>query len=87
MLPAGETVRLTLVSDDVDHSFFVPNFLFKRDLIPKIDNTVELYIDKTGTFPGHCAEFCGLHHADMNFQIQAVPKASFVVPGSTGGAP
>jgi cytochrome c oxidase subunit II len=79
-LPAGETVRLTLVSDDVDHSFYVPNFLFKRDLIPKVDNTVELYIDRTGTFPGHCAEFCGLHHADMNFQIQAVPKSSFAIP-------
>jgi cytochrome c oxidase subunit 2 len=81
-LPAGETVRLTLIADDVIHSFYVPNFLFKRDLIPKVNNTVELYIDKTGTFIGHCAEFCGLHHADMNFSIQAVPASSFSIPGA-----
>jgi len=84
-LPAFETVRLTLVSDDVAHSFFVPDFLFKRDLIPNVDNTVELYIDKVGTFPGHCAEFCGLHHADMNFQVVAVPRETFAVPAATGG--
>lgn len=83
-LPAFETVRLTLVSDDVAHSFFVPDFLFKRDLIPGVDNTVELYIDKVGTFTGHCAEFCGLHHPDMNFEIVAVPRDSFVVPGAVG---
>ena len=81
-LPAGETVRLDLVSDDVIHSFFVPDFLFKRDLIPRVHNVVELYIDKTGTFQGHCAEFCGLHHADMNFLVKAVPKDQFAVPAA-----
>jgi len=81
-LPAGETVRLVLVSDDVAHSFYVPDFLFKRDLIPKVRNTVDLFIDKTGTFQGHCAEFCGLHHADMGFVVQAVPKDTFTLPGA-----
>ena len=82
-LPAGETVRLSLVSDHVIHSFYVPNFLFKRDLIPRVDNTVDLFIDKVGIFDGHCAEFCGLHHADMNFLVVAVPKDTFVVPGAS----
>ena len=81
MLPAGETVRLNLVADDVIHSFFVPDFLFKRDLIPRVNNNVDLFITKTGTFDGHCAEFCGLHHADMNFTVEAVPKNVFRVPG------
>ncbi len=80
-LPAGETVRLVLISDDVAHSFYVPSFLSKRDLIPKVPNTVDLYIDRTGTFAGHCAEFCGLHHADMGFTVEAVPKAMFSIPG------
>ena len=83
-LPAGETVRLVLVADDVAHSFYVPSFLFKRDLIPKVRNVVDLSIDRTGTFTGHCAEFCGLHHADMNFTVEAVPKAGFAPSG--GGA-
>lgn len=83
-LPAFETVRLTLVADDVIHSFYVPDFLFKRDLIPRVNNTVDLYIDKTGSFVGHCAEFCGLHHADMNFEVVAVPRAQFAIPGASG---
>ena len=83
-LPAFETVKLTLVSDDVIHSFYVPDFLFKRDMIPKVNNVVELYIDKVGIFQGHCAEFCGLHHADMSFQVRSVPASQFVIPGSGG---
>jgi cytochrome c oxidase subunit 2 len=86
-LPAFETVRLILVADDVNHSFYVPNFLFKRDLIAGVTNTVELYIDKVGTFPGHCAEFCGLHHADMGFQLDAVPKDQFSLPLAAGASP
>ena len=82
VLPAEETVRLDLVADDVIHSFYVPDFLFKRDLIPRVDNNVDFFITKTGTFEGHCAEFCGLHHADMNFTVRAVPRDQFRVPGA-----
>ena len=39
-MPAGETVQLHLVCDDVDHTFYVPEFLFQRDLIPGINNVV-----------------------------------------------
>lgn len=85
-LPADTTVRLILVTADVVHSFYVPDFLFKRDLIPKVDNTVDLYIDKTGTFQGHCAEFCGLRHADMGFVVRAVPKDEFD-PAAPGQPP
>ncbi|HSS09520.1 MAG TPA: cytochrome c oxidase subunit II [Acidimicrobiales bacterium] len=82
VLPAEETVQLNLVAVDVIHSFYVPDFLFKRDLIPKVNNTVDFYITKTGTFQGHCAEFCGLFHADMNFTVQAVSKDQFHIPGA-----
>jgi cytochrome c oxidase subunit II len=84
-LPTKQTVRLILVSDDVDHSFYVPDFLFKRDLIPKVDNKFDVFINKTGRFEGHCAEFCGLLHARMNFFVQAVPLSQFHFPA--GGAP
>ena len=77
ILPEGSTVRLLLRSEDVIHSFYVPDFLFKRDLIPGVDNDIDLYIDKTGTFQGHCAEFCGLYHATMNFVVRAVPGVEF----------
>jgi cytochrome c oxidase subunit 2 len=88
-LPAQETVQLILISEDVDHSFYVPDFLFKRDLIPGVNNTVDLYIEHTGLFQGHCAEFCGLYHADMNFRVNAVAKSSFQpqLVGGPGGSP
>ncbi len=84
-VPAGETVRLILVSDDVDHSFYVPDFLFKRDLIQGVDNKVDIFVKKAGTFEGHCAEFCGLLHARMNFFVHAVPLSQFRFP--SGAAP
>jgi cytochrome c oxidase subunit II len=86
VLPEGETVRLELVSDDVIHSFYVPDFLFKRDLIPGVDNNVDIFIDRNGSFVGHCAEFCGLHHTDMNFVVQAVPRQQFESEFAGAGA-
>jgi cytochrome c oxidase subunit 2 len=86
VLPVGETVRLDLVSDDVIHSFFVPDFLFKRDLIPGVDNQVDLFVDRLGTFTGHCAEFCGLNHTGMNFTVDAVPKQQFAAMFPAGPA-
>jgi cytochrome c oxidase subunit 2 len=88
-LPVGQTVQLKLISDDVPHSFYVPDFLFKRDLIPGVNNTVDFYIERRGTFPGHCAEFCGQYHALMGFTINALSQADFqaFMAGRTGGTP
>jgi cytochrome c oxidase subunit II len=86
VLPEGETVRLLLRSDDVIHSFYVPDFLYKRDLIPGVNNDIDIFIDRTGTFLGHCAEFCGLHHTDMNFTVQAVSRQQFASTPGGGGA-
>jgi cytochrome c oxidase subunit 2 len=77
VLPVGQPIRFRLHSDNVIHSFFVPAFLFKRDLIPGIDNEFDLTIDDPGTYAGQCAEFCGAGHADMRFTIRAVTPAEF----------
>ena len=81
VVPVGEPVRLTLVSRDVIHSFFVPQFLIKRDLIPVPEgepvNTMEFTVTEPGTYGGQCAEFCGQLHADMNFTVQAVTRAEY----------
>lgn len=71
-LPVGATVRLRLRSSDVAHSFYVPDFLFKRDAIPGLTNEVDLRVTKVGRFGGACAEFCGLEHARMTFTVRAV---------------
>jgi cytochrome c oxidase subunit 2 len=77
VLPTGRTVEIRLLSADVNHAFFVPQFLFKRDAIPGFPNTFNLNIDHPGVFRGECAEFCGVNHADMNFTIRAVSPAAF----------
>ncbi|MDZ7733608.1 MAG: cytochrome c oxidase subunit II [Acidimicrobiia bacterium] len=77
VIPAGETVRLRLVSNDVIHSFWVPDFLEKRDLIPGIDNEIDVEADEVGTWEGRCAEFCGLEHWKMYFEVEAVPPDEF----------
>lgn len=77
VLPTDRTVRLELVADDVIHSFWVPDFVTKRDLIPRVDNEIDVNLTETGTFPGRCAEFCGLEHWAMQFSVEAVSAEDF----------
>lgn len=77
VLPVGETIRFHLVSDDVNHSFWVPEFLEKRDLIPGVDNQIDVEITRPGEWTGRCAEYCGLDHWLMQFQVIAVPKEQY----------
>jgi cytochrome c oxidase subunit II len=80
-VPVGEPVRLVLNSLDVNHSFYVPQFLIKRDLINLgdngRDNELEFVITEPGTYAGQCAEFCGTAHADMVFTVDAMDRAAF----------
>jgi cytochrome c oxidase subunit 2 len=77
VVPLGKTVRVNLRATDVNHAFWVPKFLFKRDAIPGIVNHFDLNPIQIGTFIGECAEFCGLNHADMSFRVKVVPAAQF----------
>ncbi len=77
VLPVDEKVKFTLTSPDVIHSFWVPDFLFKMDVIPGKTNQFELTPNKIGTYPGRCAELCGVDHARMLFTVKVVPKDEF----------
>ena len=77
VLPVGEKVRFELNSPDVIHSFWVPQWLFKMDVIPGKTNVFEVTPDKVGTFVGRCAELCGVDHARMLFQVKVVERAEF----------
>jgi len=77
VLPLDAAANLKLVSTDVNHSFWVPDFLSKRDLIPGVDNEITVTPSRTGTFEGRCAEFCGLDHWKMGFTVRVVPRAEF----------
>lgn len=77
VLPRGETVRLTLRSPDVIHSFYVPDFLEKRDVIPGVENRLDVKPTRAGRYGGFCAEFCGLDHARMTFTVEVVEPPQF----------
>ncbi len=76
-LPVDEKIRFELKSPDVIHSFWVPAFLFKMDLIPGKTNVFELTPDRLGTYAGKCAELCGVDHARMLFQVKIVERDEF----------
>lgn len=77
VLPVDRTVTLDLHADDVIHSFFVPAFITKLDLIPGEDNELRVHPVEEGEYQGHCAEFCGLDHANMNFRVSVVAGDAF----------
>jgi len=77
VLPVGADVRLRLVAADVIHSFFVPAFLVKRDLIPGVNNRIEIHPTEIGRYRGFCAEFCGLDHWRMSFDVEVVSPQAF----------
>lgn len=83
VLPVGKRIEFQQASADVIHSFWVPDFLFKRDVFPdpKSNHSENIWqvaeIEQTGAFVGRCAEMCGTYHSMMNFEIRVVPADDF----------
>jgi cytochrome c oxidase subunit 2 len=76
-VPAGQTVRFTLRSRDVIHAFWVADQRFKRDAFPNRTTQFDLDFDRAGMNGGVCAEFCGLRHSQMSFNVLALPPSDF----------
>ena len=72
VLPVDETVRVELASPDVIHSFWVPAFLFKMDVVPGRTNSFSFTPTREGEFVGRCAELCGAYHSRMLFDVEVV---------------
>nr|WP_206071595.1 cytochrome c oxidase subunit II [Antrihabitans stalactiti] len=83
VLPTERIIQFDIASADVIHAFWVPEFLFKRDVNPNpkenhSDNTFQITkIEHEGAFVGRCAEMCGTFHAMMNFEVRAVTPEKF----------
>jgi len=80
VLPAGQVTHLYVKSLDVIHAFYVPQFLFKRDVVPGLTNQFDLDIpagDAGQTYRGQCAELCGVGHRIMLFEVHALAPADF----------
>lgn len=76
-LPVGRTVVFELTATDVIHSFWIPGLAGKMDMIPGRTNRLVVKAEKPGTYRGVCAEFCGLSHALMAFDVIAMEPAAF----------
>jgi cytochrome c oxidase subunit 2 len=76
-IPVRTKVTAVVTTDDVIHSFWVPQLNRKVDMVPGLANRLLLVADKPGVYRGQCAEFCGLQHAHMSVEVIAEPKAAF----------
>jgi cytochrome c oxidase subunit II len=76
-VPVGRTVVFALQGGDVIHSFWIPGLAGKMDMIPGRTNRLVVRATRAGTFRGQCAEFCGLSHALMAFDVVAMEPAAF----------
>ncbi|MCQ6272805.1 cytochrome c oxidase subunit II [Pseudarthrobacter sp. R1] len=76
-LPVNKSVDLELNARDVIHSFWVPAFLQKRDMIPGKTNYIRFTPTKEGTYDGKCAELCGEYHSEMLLRVKVVSEAEF----------
>jgi cytochrome c oxidase subunit 2 len=76
-IPTGRPVQIRGLSNDVIHSFWVPNLHGKADFIPSRVNTEWIQADKPGVYRGQCAEFCGLQHAHMIIYVIAETPDNF----------
>jgi len=90
-LPVGQSVRFNLRSVDVIHSFWVPAFYEKLDVVPGRNNSLDLTPTKQGVFEGKCAELCGTYHSAMLFNVHIVSQSeydahlkSLIAKGQTG---
>ncbi len=77
VVPINERIEITLVAQDVNHGFYIPQFLFQRDLVPGKTNHFEFTPNKLGTFTGQCSAFCGLLHHQMGFTVRVVTRAEY----------
>lgn len=77
VLPVGKKIEFALESRDVIHSFWVIDFLYKKDLIPGKTNYMSVVPERVGTYSGKCAELCGEYHSLMLFRVKVVSPADY----------
>lgn len=77
VVPTGAVIHVDLHSDNVIHSFWVPQLTGKMDVVPGHNNATWFEASNTGDFRGQCTEFCGLEHANMEFYVKALTPDAY----------
>ena len=91
-VPVGKPVKVMLTSTDVIHSFFVPAFRIKKDMVPGMETYVWFQATEAGSYDVQCTEYCGVGHADMLTTIEVLPEEEYAQwaktkPATGGGDP
>lgn len=76
-VPVGRPVKLNMSSVDVLHSFFIPDFRVKHDVLPNRYTSLWFQVDQPGEYPVYCTEYCGTQHSGMLATLVAQPEAEF----------
>jgi cytochrome c oxidase subunit 2 len=79
VLPVGKKIEIALEARDVIHSFWVIDFLYKKDMIPGKTNYMSVIPERIGTYAGKCAELCGEYHSLMLFNVEVVSEADYEI--------
>ena len=77
-IPTNTVVHVNLFSNNVIHSFWIPQLAGKTDVVPGHNNTAWFKADDPGTYKGICAEYCGMQHANMKFNVKAVDPNTYM---------
>ncbi len=77
VIPMGERVRYTLISNDVVHGFWIPAFMIQMQNLPGVTNHLEFTANKLGEYPGRCNILCGRAHSQMLFNVKVVTPADY----------
>ena len=77
VLPQGQKVRFTINANDVDHGFWIPEFMIQIQALPGVENHLEFTANKIGEFPGRCNILCGRAHSQMLFKVKVVSPADY----------
>jgi cytochrome c oxidase subunit 2 len=88
-VPVNRPVRLIMTSQDVIHSFFIPAFRVKQDVLPGRYTSIWFEATRPGTYHLFCAEFCGTDHAEMGGSVIVMPEAEYQqwLTGDSGNVP
>jgi cytochrome c oxidase subunit 2 len=77
VVPLGEKVRYTIISNDVVHGFWIPAFMIQMQNLPGVTNSLEFTANKVGTYPGRCNILCGRNHSQMLFTVKVVTPSEY----------
>ena len=85
-VPQGRPLKLLMISEDVIHGFFIPDYRIKQDILPGQYTTLWLSPDKAGAYDIFCTQYCGVGHSTMRARLVVMPPAEYARWAASGGA-